>query len=72
MIASRKLLFSPTAPWAPIGRGRRGCNWSNELADSLGIMEDENPDDGNHITVTLKLENGLEDEPDLSFRIQEE
>jgi hypothetical protein len=47
-------------------------DWSNELADSLGAADDEIPDDGNHITVTFKLDNGLEDEPDLFLRIQEE
>jgi len=47
-------------------------DWSNELADSLGAAEDENPDDGNHITVTFSLENGLEDATDLFLRIQEE
>jgi hypothetical protein len=47
-------------------------DWSNELADSLGINEDENPDDGNHITVTFPLSDGLEDATDLFLRIQEE
>jgi hypothetical protein len=47
-------------------------DWSNELADSLGAAADEIADDGNHITVTLKLMFGLEDEPDVLFRIQEE
>jgi len=47
-------------------------DWSNELADSLGAAEDENPDDGNHIIVTFSLENGLEDATDLFLRIQEE
>ena len=47
-------------------------DWSNELADSLGINEDENPNDGNHITVTFPLENGLEDTTDLFLRIEEE
>ena len=47
-------------------------DWSNELADSLGADEDENPDDGAHITVTFPLTDGLEDATDLFFRIQEE
>jgi hypothetical protein len=47
-------------------------DWSNELADSLGINEDENPNDGNHITVTFPLSDGLEDATDLFLRIQEE
>ena len=47
-------------------------DWSNELADSFGAADDEIPDDGNHITVTFKLENGLEDATDLFLRIQEE
>ena len=48
-------------------------DWSNELADSLGINEDDNPDDGNHITVTFDLGDAqIEDEADLFFRIQEE
>jgi hypothetical protein len=47
-------------------------DWSNELADSFGAADDEIPDDGNHITVTFPLTGGLEDEPVVSFRIQEE
>ena len=47
-------------------------DWSNELADSLGAADDEIPDDGNHITVTFPLTDGLEDEPHVFFRIQEE
>ena len=49
-------------------------DWTNELADSLGAdpADDEVPDDGNHITVTFDLENGLENESDVFFRIEEE
>ena len=47
-------------------------DWSNELADSLGPETDGIIVDGDLLTMTFPLENGLENEPDLSFRIQEE
>jgi hypothetical protein len=45
-------------------------DWSNELGDSLEA-NDEIDDDGDHITVTFTLTNGLEELSDLFFRIEE-
>ncbi len=48
------------------------ADWSLELADSLGSADDEIADDGNHITVTFTLTDGLEELGDLFFRVAEE
>ena len=47
-------------------------DWGFALADMLGAAHDVIDDDGNHITVTFPLIDGLENVPDLFFRIEEE
>ena len=48
-------------------------DWSNELVDSIGSKEDENIEDGNHITYSFDLvDEGLDSETDLFFRIEEQ
>jgi hypothetical protein len=47
--------------------------WSHELGQNLGSAQDENPDDGERITVTFNLADFLlEQEPKLFFRVEEE
>jgi len=47
--------------------------WDSEMEDSLGTANDENPDDGDKITVTFALTNhGLEEVDKVFFRIEEE
>jgi hypothetical protein len=47
--------------------------WSHELGQNLGSAQDENPDDGERITVTFNLADFLlEQEPRLFFRVEEE
>ncbi len=48
------------------------ADWGNELADSLGFGNDEIEGDGDLITVTFVLADGLENEADLFFRIAEQ
>ena len=47
-------------------------DWGFVLADMLGAAHDVIGDDGDHITVTFPLIDGLENVPDLFFRIEEE
>ena len=47
-------------------------DWSNELADSLGPETGGIIVDGNLLTMSFTLTDGLEDEPDLFLRIEEE
>lgn len=47
-------------------------DWGFELADMLGAAHDVIGDDGDHITVTFPLIDGLENVPHLFFRIEEE
>ena len=47
-------------------------DWSNELADSLGPDTEGIIVDGDLLTMTFPLDNGLENATDLFFRIQEE
>jgi sulfatase modifying factor 1 len=48
-------------------------DWSNELVDSIGSEQDENTEDGAHITFSFDLvEEGLDSETDLFFRIEEQ
>ena len=47
-------------------------DWSNELADSLGPETEGIIVDGDLLTMTFPLENGLENDPDVFFRIQEQ
>lgn len=48
-------------------------NWDADLADGLSATDDENPDDGDHITVTFPLEPfGLDVADSLYFRIERE
>ena len=46
--------------------------WGADLADGIDADDDENPGDSEHITVTFPLTDGLENAPDLFFRIEEE
>jgi hypothetical protein len=46
-------------------------NWEADLADGLSVTDDENPDDGDHISVTFPLEPaGLAGFDTLYFRIE--
>ena len=47
-------------------------DWSNELADSLGPETEGIIVDGELLTMTFPLTDGLENDPDVFFRIQEE
>lgn len=47
-------------------------NWSQDLDDGITAADDENPEDTDHITVTVSLFETLTEEPDLFFRIEEE
>ena len=47
-------------------------DWSRELADSLGPETEGIIVDGDLLTMSFPLENGLENDPDVFFRIQEE
>jgi T5SS/PEP-CTERM-associated repeat protein len=48
-------------------------DWSNELVDSIGSEQDENTEDGAHITFSFDLvDEGLDSETDLYFRIEEQ
>jgi len=47
-------------------------DWSHELANSLGPDTGGIIVDGNLLTMSFTLTDGLEDEPDVFFRIQEE
>jgi hypothetical protein len=48
-------------------------DWSNELVDSIGSEQDENTEDGAHITLSFDLvDEGLDSETDLYFRIEEQ
>lgn len=47
-------------------------DWGADLSDNLSILDDENPDDGDHITVTFVLPELIVDETKLFFRIEAE
>jgi len=47
-------------------------NWGNSLANGITADVDENPEDLDHITATFELTGGLENEPKMFFRIEEE
>ncbi len=46
-------------------------DWGVDLDDSITPDRDETPGDADHITVTFPLKDGLENEADLFFRIEE-
>lgn len=46
-------------------------NWDSDLDDGVTAESDENPGDPDHITVTLPLDDDLENESALFFRIEE-
>jgi hypothetical protein len=47
-------------------------DWGADFDDNITAVNDENPDDPDHITVTFELTDGLENEPKMFFRIEEE
>jgi hypothetical protein len=48
-------------------------DWTNELVDSIGSEQDENTEDGAHITFSFDLvDEGLDSETDLFFRVEEQ
>ncbi len=45
-------------------------DWEADLEDSITAANDENLDDGDHITVTFPLTAGLKNETELFFRVE--
>lgn len=47
-------------------------DWGSDLGDAITAADDENPTDADHITATFQLIGGLENEPKMFFRIEDE
>ena len=62
----------PTSSYRVVGSTGL-TNWNHQFGIGIGVAQDQNPNDGDHITFSFNLTNFLlQNEPRLFFRVEEE